>query len=309
MQHYNTGKEPIIVREFGRNFQKMILFSKDLPNREHRQAAIERIVDLILEMYPVTNRNIEDYKIKIWSHILQICDYELDVDVPENVPARKEKIKPDRVPYSTGRIKLKHYGKGIERLIDKASEMEDDERRTELIRVIGAFMKMCYKNWNRDNASDDVVAQEMRMLSRGRINLSQSTNINFLIQPQTKVSGGNSILNQQKKPVAGGGKQFHRKSSGVVSPYNRGNQGGQGGNNQGGQGGNNQGGPGGNQGGLNKNKFKRNGPPGGNNQGGPGGNNQGGNNQGGNNQGGQGGNNQGGPGNNQGGNRNFKKRK
>jgi hypothetical protein len=266
MQNYHTGKEPIIVREFGRNFQKMILFTKDLPIREQRQATMERIVDLILEMYPVTYRNVDDYKVKIWSHILQICNYELDLDIPENVPARKEKIKPDKVPYSTGTIRFKHYGKGIERLIDKASEMEDDERRQELIRVIGAFMKMCYKNWNRDNASDDVVAQEMRTLSRGRINLGESANINFLIQPQTKVSGGNSITNQQKK--IGSGKHLHHRKPG---PYNKGNQGGQ----QGGGLGTNQGGQG-NTG--NNNRFKRpNGPGQGGPQGGPGqGGNQGG---------------------------------
>ena len=52
--NYNTAKEPIIVREFGRNFQKMILFAKALPDREKRQATIERIVDYILDMYPVT---------------------------------------------------------------------------------------------------------------------------------------------------------------------------------------------------------------------------------------------------------------
>jgi hypothetical protein len=70
--NYNTAKEPIIVREFGRNFQRMILFAKAMPEREKRQAAIERIVEYILEMYPVNNRNIDDYKIKILSHILQI---------------------------------------------------------------------------------------------------------------------------------------------------------------------------------------------------------------------------------------------
>ena len=68
MQNYHTGNEPIIVREFGRNFQKMILFAKEIEEREKRQHAIERIIDLILDMYPVNNRNIEDYKIKI-SHI------------------------------------------------------------------------------------------------------------------------------------------------------------------------------------------------------------------------------------------------
>jgi hypothetical protein len=239
MQLYHTGKEPIIVREFGRNFQKMILFAKDFPEPEKRQAAIERIVDLILEMYPVNYRNVEDYKIKIWSHILQICDYELDVVIPDNVPARKEKVKPERVPYTQGRIRFRHYGKGIERLIDKAVEMDDDERKEELVRVIGAFMKMCYKNWNRDNASDDVVAQEMRTLSRGRINLGEATNINYLIQPQTKVLGANSITNQQKKI---GAKQYHKKGG----QHQKGQQGGQGG----------QQGQGGPQG--NNNRFKRN---------------------------------------------------
>ena len=268
MQIYNTGKEPIIVREFGRNFQKMILFAKDMPDREKRQMAIERIVELILDMYPVNYRNVDDYRIKIWSHILQICEYNLDVDVPEYVPARKEKVKPDMIPYPTGHIRYRHYGKGIEKLIEKASEMEDAETRDELIRVIGAFMKMCYKSWNRENASDEVVAQEMRNLSRGRINLGESTNINYLIQPQTKVSGANSILNQQnqKKP---GSKQFqHKRKNQGQGQFNRNTQGGQGGNqgNQGGQGGNKNrfnrpSGPSGNQGGqgngANRNFKKR----------------------------------------------------
>ncbi len=207
MQNYHTGNEPIIVREFGRNFQKMILFAKEIEEREKRQHAIERIIDLILDMYPVNNRNIEDYKIKIWSHVLQICNYQLDVDIPEYVPAKKEKVKPDLIPYPEGKIRYRHYGKGIQRLIDKAVNTEDEEVREEMIRVIGAFMKMCYKNWNRDNASDDVVAQEMRTLSRGRIDLSESANINFLIRPQTKGTGINSINNQQKKI---GSKQYKK---------------------------------------------------------------------------------------------------
>jgi hypothetical protein len=239
MQNYNTGKEPILVREFGRNFQKMILFAKDIPNREARQAAIDRIVDLILEMYPVNYRNVEDYKIKIWSHILLICDYQLDVEIPENIPAKKEKVKPERVPYPNTDIRFKHYGKGIERLIEKATTIEDPEKKEDLIRVIGAFMKMCYKNWNRENASDDVVAQEMRILSKGIINLGESTNINYLIQPQTKVSGVNSITNQQNQKKPNSGKPHHHRQGGQ-GPYNKSNSGQQGQNQ-----------------GQNKNKFKK----------------------------------------------------
>jgi hypothetical protein len=199
MQEYHTAKEPIIVREFGRNFQKMILFAKALPDRERRQAAIDKIVEMILEMYPVNNRNVDDYKLKIWSHILQICDYELDVETPDNIPPKKEAKKPEQVPYPSGGIRYKHYGKGIQRLLEKASQIEDPEVKEELIKVTGAFMKMCYKNWNRDNASDDVVAQEMKILSGGEIHLDEATNINFLIQPQFKAQGANNTHHVQKK--------------------------------------------------------------------------------------------------------------
>jgi hypothetical protein len=186
MHLYYTEKPPVIVREFGRNMQKMILYSKTLATREERQVAIERIVELVLDMYPTTHRNIEDYRIKVWSHILQICNYELDVAIPENVPLRKERIKPDRLPYPSNKIKYRHYGRFTQELIQKASEIEDETVQQELVGVIGAFMKMSYKTWNRDNASDEVIALEMRNLSKGKITLQKEQNIDYLIQTQHK---------------------------------------------------------------------------------------------------------------------------
>lgn len=213
MQFYYTDKPPVIVREFGRNMQKMILYSKTLATREERQGAIERIVELVLDMYPTTHRNIEDYRIKVWSHVLQICNYELDVAIPENVPLRKERsIKPDRLPYPSNKIKYRHYGRFTQELIQKASEFEDEEVKQELVGVIGAFMKMSYKTWNRDNASDEVIALEMRNLSKGQITLHKEQNIDYLIQTQHKkqtlaTTHSSKTSGKKHQGGKGGGKQ------------------------------------------------------------------------------------------------------
>jgi hypothetical protein len=198
-QIYNTDKTPIIVREFGRNMQKMILYANKLENREDRQEAIERIVELILDMYPTTNRNIDDYRIKIWSHVMQICDYELDIDIPDFVPKEPKRIKPDLIPYPSNHIKFRHYGRGIQNLINKAVEIEDEEQQTAFIQVIASFMKMSYKTWNRGNASDDVIRKEMIKMSKGQLKLSEDVNIDYLIQPSQKRSGGNKKTNSKRK--------------------------------------------------------------------------------------------------------------
>ncbi len=190
-QLYNTDKTPIIVREFGRNMQKMILFAKALPERNERQEAIERIVDLILDMYPTTNRNIDDYRIKIWSHIMQICDYELDIDIPDYVPEAKKEIKPDIIPYPSNHIQYRHYGRGIHNLIKKAVEMEDEEKKAAFIEVIASFMKMSYKIWNRGNPSNDVIGKEILRMSKGQLKLPEDVDIDYLLQPNQKRSGGN----------------------------------------------------------------------------------------------------------------------
>lgn len=197
-QIYNTDKNPIIVREFGRNMQKMIIYAKALEEKEDRQEAIERIVELVLDMYPTTNRNIDDYRIKIWSHVMQICEYDLDIDVPEYVPKEPKAIKPDLIPYPSNKIRFRHYGRGIQNLINKAVEMEDEEKQAAFIQVIASFMKMSYKLWNRGNASDDVIQKEMIKMSKGQLKVPDDMNIDYLLQPSQKRSGGNKKTKKRK---------------------------------------------------------------------------------------------------------------
>ena len=96
MKVYNTQKDHLIIREYGRNTQNLINHAKTIEDPEKRQLYVEKVVKLIISMYPHT-RNVEDYRLKVWSHVLKMADFELDVDLPDNLPDSRLKRKPDPI--------------------------------------------------------------------------------------------------------------------------------------------------------------------------------------------------------------------
>lgn len=191
MADYNTQKENLIIREYGRNTQNLINHAKTIESKEERQVYIEKIVQLIMSMHPHT-RNVDDYRLKVWSHVLKMADYNLDVDLPENLPDARKKRKPDAVNYPQNTKRLRHYGRNVRVMIEKAKKMEDKEQQDAYVAIIGAYMKMSYKTWNRENVNDEVIFEEFAKISRGELTIPEGTNIDSLIAPRKKKTGGNS---------------------------------------------------------------------------------------------------------------------
>ncbi|BDS15168.1 DUF4290 domain-containing protein [Aureispira anguillae] len=191
MADYNTQKEHLIIREYGRNTQNLINHAKTIEDQEERQIYIEKIVRLIMSMHPHT-RNVDDYRLKVWSHVLKMADYELEVDLPENLPDARKKRKPDQVSYPKNTKRLRHYGRNVRIMIEKAKKMEDKEQQDAYVAIIGAYMKMSYKAWNRENVNDEVIFEEFAKISRGELVIPEGTNIDSLIAPRKKKTGGNS---------------------------------------------------------------------------------------------------------------------
>jgi len=79
--NYNTSRPKLVIPEYGRNVQKLVMFARDLEDDAHRQAFVEKIVQMITQMYPQV-RNVEDYRNKVWNHIFAISDYTLNVEAP-----------------------------------------------------------------------------------------------------------------------------------------------------------------------------------------------------------------------------------
>jgi hypothetical protein len=179
---YNSKKEELIIPEYGRNIQAMIRYARELPNRAERQAFIEEIVILMMQMHP-QNRNLEDYRDKMWKHVFRIAEYNLDVVPPNGEIPRPEdsRKKPEKVPYPTKETKFRHYGHNVQRLVAKALQMEEGPKKEGFVQVIGSYMKLAYKTWNREHyVSDDIIIDDLEHLSGGKLKLLEDASLDNL---------------------------------------------------------------------------------------------------------------------------------
>ncbi|HBB93284.1 MAG: hypothetical protein A2X22_13750 [Bacteroidetes bacterium GWF2_49_14] len=172
---YNNKLKRLRMPEYGRIIQNMVDHAVTLPSREERNLAVNTIIHVMGNINP-TLRDNRDYKHKLWDHLHLIADFKLDIDSPFDVPTIDYFLaKPDRVPYPFTRIKIRHYGKIVELLIEKALEIPEEDRRTDFTRQIANHMKLSYLTWNKDNVTDEIILDALREVSGGRLTLPAGT--------------------------------------------------------------------------------------------------------------------------------------
>ncbi len=180
---YNSQREKLIIPEYGRNIHEMIQYIKTVEDKEKRQFLAEGMVDMMLQM-STNERKTQEYSDKMWTHMLKIADYELDVEVPEGVeltrpaPIVKEKMK---VEYPKPIRRYRHYGQYIQDLINKALAMEDGPKKQEFVRIIGSYMKTAYKQWNRNHyINDESVLEDIKIITKGELSISDDASFDYL---------------------------------------------------------------------------------------------------------------------------------
>jgi len=163
--------------EYGRNVQKMVDHIKTIPDMEERNRAARTIIQIMGNLNPQI-RDIGDFKHKLWDHLAIIADFNLDIDSPFAPPERdKLAEKPSQVPYKQGDIRYLHYGRIIELMIDAASEMDDGDEKEYLTNLIVNQMKKSYITWNRGQVSDEVIIGDLKLLSRGKLKITDGVKI------------------------------------------------------------------------------------------------------------------------------------
>lgn len=172
---YNTELRPILYPEYGRAVQEMLLEARHIPDNKLRQLTVEAIVRIMMQLAPSANRNTEDYREKLWNHVFAIAGYDLDVTPPAGVQIRpQEKTRPPKMDYPPAATQFRHYGVGVQKLIQKAIEMPDGPKKEGFVEVIASYMKLAYKTWNREHyVSDDVVKDDLESLSKGQLILHE----------------------------------------------------------------------------------------------------------------------------------------
>src|ERR1017187_7451590 len=159
---YNTARDELKIAEYGRNVQKMVAHLKTLPLKEDRTRAANTIINVMVMLNPALKEQSE-YKHKLWDHLYYLADFDLDVDSPFPPPAPLEEIpRPTKPAYSSNHIKYRYYGKNIERMLQRATEMEDGPAKSAFVNALASYMKMAHRVWNEDKVPDEVIINHIK---------------------------------------------------------------------------------------------------------------------------------------------------
>lgn len=256
---YNTARNYLSMREYGRHIQRMVEYLMTIDDREKRQQQANVVIELMGFLNPHL-KNVEDFRHKLWDHLFFISDFKLDVDSPYPLPQKETyKAKPEPLSYPKKYPKYNHLGKNLETVIEKALKEEDPEKKAGFAHAIAYYMKLAYSNWHKELVHDDAIRSELDSITGGELEFSNTPFIkhrNAPFESDTYPARGGGGRRQNF-----GGRNDGRNRGGQGGGRDNRNGGGQGrsdnrNNNRGGQGGGRDN-RGGNSGGQNRNFKKR----------------------------------------------------
>ncbi len=208
MAEYNTSREKLFLKEYGRHVQRIVANCMNEKDDVRRNQFARELIELMGQLNPQL-RNVEDFRHKLWDHLFILSNYSLKVDSPYPIKDRAEiEKRPERLPYPQSRIKYKHYGKNVEALVEKAIETEDPEKQAGFTECIGNFMKLVYENWSKEDVNDDTIKNDLRLLSKGKLSLSEDQDIGSLARANKFKGGRDNGRPEGHRHKGGGGGKF-----------------------------------------------------------------------------------------------------
>lgn len=171
---YNTSRGPLQMREYGRHVRNMVDYLLTIEDRPTRQRNAEAVVELMGFLNPQL-KTIEDYKHKLWDHLIYMSGFKLDVDSPYGRPdPATYRGKPLPLQYPKRKPRYNHLGKNLELVIDKAMQEEDPEKKSGFAHVIAHYMKLAYSTWHKELIHDDAIRQELNAITRGELEFTNT---------------------------------------------------------------------------------------------------------------------------------------
>ena len=178
---YNTGRNLLVMREYGRHIQKMIEYLLTIEDKEERQRNAYAVIELMGFLNPHL-KNVEDFRHKLWDHLFLISDFKLDVESPYPIPTRETlRARPKPLPYPRRYPKFAHLGKNLQTVIDKALKEENPEKKQGFANAIAYYMKLAYSNWHKETVHDDAIQSELSNITDGQLAF---TNTPFVRSPR-----------------------------------------------------------------------------------------------------------------------------
>jgi hypothetical protein len=171
---YNTTRNHLVMREYGRHIQKMIEYLMSLEDKEKRQRNAYAVIELMGFLNPHL-KNVEDFRHKLWDHLFLISDFKLEVASPYPIPTRETlRARPQPLKYPKRYPKFSHLGKNLEIVINKALAEENPDKRNGFANAVAYYMKLAYNNWHKETVHDDAIQQELSSLTAGQLEFTNT---------------------------------------------------------------------------------------------------------------------------------------
>jgi Domain of unknown function (DUF4290) len=196
---YNTTRNHLIMREYGRHIQRMIEYLLTIEDPEARERNAAVVIELMGFLNPHL-KNVEDFRHKLWDHLFLISDFKLEVSSPYPIPtAETLKQKSDPLPYPKRYPKHAHLGKNLELIIEKALHEENPEKKNGFANAIAYYMKLAYNNWHKETVHDDAIQGELNSITNGQLEFTNTPFVRSFRPNENRERGGGYGYDRNKR--------------------------------------------------------------------------------------------------------------
>ena len=169
---YNSVREDLVIPEYGRAIHQMVAHAKSIADREERTKCAQAIVSVMAAVVPPETVVGEGREKKLWAQLLFMSGYELDVDLPFELPTAADRsAAPGRLNYPSETSRLGHYGALVRQLIERAKTLDEGDEKQALVLTIANTMKRHFLTWNCPTVENGFIAAQLKELSEGALSL------------------------------------------------------------------------------------------------------------------------------------------
>ena len=190
MLTYNSQLKKLALPEYGRNIQQMVDYCCTIEDREERNKCAHSIINTMSNLFPQLKQE-TDYEHKLWDHLAIMSDFKLDIDYPyETVKPENLETKPVPIKYKHDGIKMRHYGKIVDQMIQRACDYPEGEEKDALVMLIANHMKKLIYQISNEDVEDAKIFKDLEFFSKGQITLDPATHKlhQFKVAPTTQAT-------------------------------------------------------------------------------------------------------------------------
>lgn len=209
---YNSSREDLLIPEYGRGIQTMVQHMLFLADKAERTKCAEAIISVMGSVVPPEGTEEEGLH-KLWNHLHQISQFQMDVDSPFEKPNPDEKLtQPDRLDYPNATSRAGHFGRTLGSMVEMAKKLDEGEEKSILIVKLANTMKMHFLTWNRKTIERSFIVEQLKEVSGGSLVLPEDAELESTAEILRSIRKTSDALDRKRPGKKNGKKNYSNKN-------------------------------------------------------------------------------------------------